>query len=95
VAQQDREAVVALEALGAHSELVSAALVARRAQQDHREIAPEDRHARVLEVGVAVVDESGQLRDEARAIAPDGGQDEPTAHGHPPDLAGRDRPLKP
>jgi hypothetical protein len=90
VAQQDGQAVVALEPLGADGEAVGAALVARGAEQDHGEVAPEDRHARVLEVGVAVVDEPRQLGDEARAVAPDGGQDEP-AHHHPPDLTGRSR----
>src|SRR5690606_14599438 len=79
-AQQDREAVVALEALGALCEAVAAAARRRGGEQDHGEVGPEDRHARVLEVRVALEDEARQLGDEPGPVLADGGEDEPALH---------------
>src|SRR5262249_55641701 len=80
MAQQDGEAVVALEALGADGERIARARVARRAQEDHREVAAKDRHARVLEVRVAGEDERGELGDEPGPVAADRREDEPAPH---------------
>ena len=80
VPQKDRKAVFALEALCSYGEGVPGALGRRRGEENHGEVGPEDRHARVLEVGVAVVHELREVGDQTGAVLADGGEDEPALH---------------
>src|SRR4030095_15373375 len=50
-------------------------------QQQNRKLAAEDRHARVLEVAVAFVDQLGQVGADSRAVPSDGRQRKPLLHG--------------
>src|SRR5688572_16743626 len=49
-------------------------------QQQHGELVPEDGHARILEVAVALEDQLGEIGHDAGPVAPDGGEGEPAPH---------------
>src|SRR6185436_10285940 len=51
-----------------------------RQEEQHGELGAEDRHARILEVAVALVEELGQVGDDAGPIAADGGEREELLH---------------
>src|SRR5206468_1371221 len=71
-AEEDGEPPLPLEPLAAGGEPPLDVLPLAREEQQHRELGPEDGHARVLEVAVALVDQLGEVGDDARAVAADG-----------------------
>src|SRR6185369_4319335 len=78
--EEDGEPLLPFEALAGRGEPPLDVGALPREQQQDRELGAEDRHARVLEVAVALVDELGQVGDDAGPIAADGRQREELLH---------------
>src|SRR5262249_45902373 len=68
-----------LEPLAARGQPALDVVALAREEQQHRELRPEDGHARILEVAVAVVDQLGEIGHDPRPVAADRGHREPAS----------------
>jgi len=79
-AKEHREPLLPLEPLAARGETSLDVVAFAREEQEDGELGPEDRHARVLEVAVALVDQLREVGDDARPVAADRREREPAPH---------------